>query len=44
VTLKLDFEFNNALLAMTVGTVFEQVIGSLIDSFLARAKVLYAKQ
>ncbi len=44
VTLKLDFEFNNALLAMTVGTVFEQLIGSLIDSFLARAKVLYAKQ
>jgi len=41
VTLKLDFEFNNALLAMTVGAVFEQVIGSLIDAFLARAKVLY---
>ncbi len=43
VTLKLDFEFNNALLAMTVGVVFEQVIGSLIDAFLVRAKVLYGK-
>lgn len=43
VTLKLDFDFNNRLLAMTVGAVFEQVIGSLIDAFLVRAKVLYGK-
>jgi len=43
VTLKLDFEFDNALLAMAVGTVFEQVIGSLIDAFLVRAKSLYGK-
>lgn len=43
VTLKLDFEFNNRLLAMTVGAVFEQVIGSLIDAFLVRAKTLYGK-
>lgn len=41
VTLALDFEFNNRLLAMTVGAVFEQVIGSLIDAFLLRAKELY---
>ncbi len=43
VTLKLDFEFNNALLAMTIGSVFEQVIGSLIDAFLVRARDLYGK-
>jgi len=43
VTLKLNFEFNNALLAMTVGAVFEQVIGSLIDAFLVRATTLYGK-
>lgn len=41
VTLALDFEFNNRLLAMTVGAVFEQVIGSLIDAFLIRARELY---
>lgn len=41
VTLALDFEFNNRLLAMTVGAVFEQVIGSLINGFLARAQQLY---
>jgi ribosome-associated toxin RatA of RatAB toxin-antitoxin module len=43
VSLKLDFEFNNRLLAMTVGAVFEQVIGSLIDAFLVRATSLYGK-
>jgi ribosome-associated toxin RatA of RatAB toxin-antitoxin module len=41
VTLALDFEFNNRLLAMTVGSVFEQVISSLIDAFLLRARELY---
>ncbi|MBD3768119.1 MAG: type II toxin-antitoxin system RatA family toxin [Gammaproteobacteria bacterium] len=41
VTLSLEFEFNNRLLAMTVGSVFEQVISSLIDAFLVRAKDLY---
>jgi ribosome-associated toxin RatA of RatAB toxin-antitoxin module len=41
VTLALDFEFNNRLLAMTVGSVFEQVVSSLIDAFLLRAKELY---
>lgn len=41
VTLSLDFEFNNRLLAMTVGAVFEQVIGSLINGFLVRAQQLY---
>lgn len=41
VTLALNFEFNNRLLAMTVGAVFEQVISSLIDAFLVRAKELY---
>ena len=44
VTLALDFEFNNRLLAMTVGSVFELVIGSLIDAFLIRAKELYGNQ
>lgn len=41
VTLALDFEFNNRLLAMTVGSVFEQVLGSLVGAFLQRAHQLY---
>lgn len=41
VTLALDFEFNNRLLALTVGAVFEQVIGSLIEAFLVRARELH---
>lgn len=41
VTLALDFEFNNRLLAMTVGAVFEQVISSLVDAFLVRARQLH---
>ncbi len=41
VTLALDFEFNNRLLALTVGAVFEQVIGSLIEAFLVRARALH---
>jgi ribosome-associated toxin RatA of RatAB toxin-antitoxin module len=44
VSLSLDFEFNNRLLAMTVGAVFEQVISSLIDAFLERAIVLYGNK
>ncbi len=44
VTLSLNFEFNNRLLAMTVGAVFEQVIGSLVEAFLERASVLYGRK
>lgn len=41
VTLALDFEFNNRLLAMAVGSVFEQVLGSLVGAFSQRAAQLY---
>jgi ribosome-associated toxin RatA of RatAB toxin-antitoxin module len=44
VRLQMDFEFNNRLLSMTVGPVFEQVVGSLIDAFRQRAQVLYVEQ
>lgn len=44
VRLQMDFEFNNRLLSMTVGPVFEQVVGSLIEAFRKRAEVLYANK
>lgn len=41
VTLQLDFEFNSRLLAMTVGPVFEQVVSTLVEAFLHRARQVY---
>jgi len=41
VELKLEFEFSNRLLDMTVGPVFSQIANSLVDAFSQRAKQVY---
>lgn len=42
VSLSLEFEFSNRLIAMAIGAVFSQIVGSLVDAFCARADQLYA--
>lgn len=44
VSLDLEFEFSNRLLAMAFGRVFTQVAGTLVDSFVRRAHELYGRQ
>ncbi len=41
VSLDLEFEFSNRLLAMAFGRVFTQVAGTLVDSFVKRAQERY---
>ncbi len=41
VSLDLEFEFSNRIVAMAVGPVFTGVANSLVDSFVARAKAIY---
>ncbi len=41
VSLDLEFEFSNRLLAMAFGKVFTQVAGTLVDSFVKRANERY---
>lgn len=42
VSLDLEFEFSNKLVALAVGPVFNQVANTLVDSFVARANAVYA--
>ncbi len=42
VSLDLEFEFANRLLAMAFGRVFTQVATTLVDSFVRRANAVYA--
>lgn len=44
VTLDLEYEFSSALLAMTVGPVFNQVANKLVDAFCQRAETVYGKR
>jgi len=44
VSLDLEYEFSNALLAMTVGPVFNQVANKLVDAFSQRAETVYGKR
>lgn len=44
VTLDLEYEFSNTLLAMTVGPVFNQVANKLVDAFCQRAEAVYGKR
>lgn len=44
VSLELDFEFSNRLVAMLVGPVFESIGNDLVDSFRRRAEALYGKR
>jgi len=41
VSLSLEFEFSNRLLAATVGPVFAQITRSMMDAFIKRARSLY---
>lgn len=43
VTLDLEFEFSNKLLALAFGPVFHQVATTLVDAFSKRAHQLYGK-
>lgn len=42
VTLDLDFEFSNRLVAMAFGKVFTQIANTLVDAFVKRAEQVYA--
>lgn len=44
VSLDMDFEFSNRLLSITIGPVFGQIVNSLVDSFCARAVVVYGQR
>lgn len=41
ILLDMRFEFSNRILSATVGPVFSQICGSLVDSFCKRADQLY---
>lgn len=41
VELSLEFEFNNPILAMTVGKVFENIASQLVGNFYDRARAVY---
>ena len=41
VSLDLDFEFSNKLMAIAIGSVFNQVANTLVDSFVDRAHSVY---
>jgi len=43
VSLDLDFEFSNKILSLAIGSVFNQVANTLVDSFVERAKKVYGK-
>lgn len=42
VTFDLDFEFSNKLVGLAIGPIFNQVANTFVDSFVERAKVVYA--
>jgi len=41
VSLSLEFEFSNRLLAATVGPIFAQISRSMMDAFIKRARSIY---
>ncbi len=44
VSLKLEFEFSNKLLAMALGVIFNQITNTMLDAFCKRTKALYQQQ
>lgn len=42
VSLDLDYEFSNPVIAMAVGPIFNQVANTLVDSFVQRARACYS--
>lgn len=41
ISLDLDFEFSNKLVAMAINPVFSQIANSMVDSFCKRADAIY---
>lgn len=41
VSIDMEFEFSNKLVAVAFGPIFQQVVGSLVDAFMQRAKAVY---
>ncbi|MDZ7662552.1 type II toxin-antitoxin system RatA family toxin [Thiohalophilus sp.] len=41
VSLEMEFEFSSRLMGMTFGPLFNKIAGTLVDSFIERAKVVY---
>lgn len=41
VTLDLEFEFSNKLVALAIGPVFNQIANTLVDAFVERAREVY---
>lgn len=44
ISLELEYEFSNKLLAMAIGPVFNKIASSLVDAYCQRADALYGKQ
>lgn len=44
VSLDLEFEFSNPIVAMTVGKWFEETAGQQVDALCERASVVYSKE
>jgi ribosome-associated toxin RatA of RatAB toxin-antitoxin module len=44
VSLDLQFEFANRLLAMVIGPVFSNIANGLVESFRERAEEIYGKR
>lgn len=42
ITLNISFEFNSRLLSMTLGPLFNQIAGTMVESFTRRAHQVYA--
>lgn len=43
VTLDLEFEFSNHVVALAIGPVFSAIANSLVDAFVRRAREIYGK-
>ena len=41
VSLEMDFEFSNRLLSTSLGPIFSQITGSMVDAFCQRAQAIY---
>ena len=44
ISLDLDFEFESKILAMAVGTIFNQIANSMVDAFCKRAIEVYGER
>ncbi len=41
ISLELEFEFSNRLVGIAIGSIFNQIANSMVDSFVERARVKY---